>query len=38
MSKEITLECPKCGKTFTADTEEEAKRLRKQHAKKQHSE
>ena len=31
------LKCPACGMTFTADTEEELKKLMREHSKKHHS-
>jgi len=33
----VELKCPKCGKTFIGDSEEEAKRKMKEHAKEKHS-
>lgn len=32
----VSLKCPICGLEFTADTEEEAKKMMKEHAKENH--
>lgn len=33
----VELECPKCGKTFTGETEEEAREKKMEHGRKHHS-
>jgi hypothetical protein len=37
MGDKVTLECGTCGKKFSATTEQEAKKLRMEHSKKQHN-
>ena len=34
----VTLKCPHCGMEFTADSEEEAKKMMKKHGMEQHAE